>query len=226
MARVASVQRISKLLKIISKYYKIIYNLLCIVITYAQKCTYGFVCIFPWDKWKSREEPFVCWWSRSHMELEHSEGQCVMLTPNNSLRDWTKLSNLNGVCKCKVLIWQTFGFLCLQKKSEPHLQSTDLNSTVSIHTTVFQLSTGSEQSTWTLQCIHGYIGGIVSPFCASQPTGICDLEAEGSSKISTLSQHLLISIAPKDLANLTCSLTDRTSPPQLSDGQGDVSEHN
>lgn len=37
MARVTSVQRISKLLEIISKYYKTIYNPLCIIMMRAQK---------------------------------------------------------------------------------------------------------------------------------------------------------------------------------------------
>lgn len=36
-----------QLLEVISKYYKIIYNLLCIFITYAQKYTYGFAHMFP-----------------------------------------------------------------------------------------------------------------------------------------------------------------------------------
>lgn len=144
MARATSVQRNSKLFEIISKYYKIICNLLCIIIIHGQKYTYGLY-VFAWVKWKSREEAFVCWWSRSHMELEHSKGQCGTLTCTNSLRGWTKLSHFNGVRhlgNCKILIWQTFMALWLhvsQKKSEPHLQSIALTNTVSIHSTIFQL---------------------------------------------------------------------------------------
>lgn len=45
MARVTSVQRISKLLEIISKYYKTIYNLLCIIMMHAQKNTSMDLCV-------------------------------------------------------------------------------------------------------------------------------------------------------------------------------------
>lgn len=48
MARVTSVQRISKLLEIISKYYKTVYNLLCIIMMRAQKIhlwIYMYVCM-------------------------------------------------------------------------------------------------------------------------------------------------------------------------------------
>lgn len=198
-----------------------------------KKYTYGFICMFLWDKWKSREEASVCWWSRSYMELEHSEGQRVTLTPNSSPRDWPKLSHFNAVWhlgKCKVLIWQIFMALWdLESPKEiwasPAEHSPHQHSFYSYH------SLGQHWVRTIHPPVHLWI-------CWRSHTSILSIPAHMNlwfwswsskihSKISTLSQNLLVSTAPKDnLANLTCSLTDRTSPPQLSERQGDVSEHN
>lgn len=178
------------------------------------------ICMYVSMREMEKQRGALCfWWSRSHMELEHSEGQCVGLTPNNSLRDGTKLSCFNGVWhlgKCKIFTWQTFMAPCVSKRN---LSLTCRVQPSPTHFLFIPQFSSSEQSTWTLQYIHGYAGGVVSAFWASQPIGVSDLEAEGSSKISTL--NLLVSTAPKDnLENLTCSLTDRTSPPQLWGAKG------
>lgn len=192
------------------------------------------MCMFVWDKWKSREEAFVCWWSRSHMEREHSEGQRVTLTPNSSPRDWPKLSHFNAVWhlgKRKIFIWQTFMALWgLVSPKEIGASAAEHSP----HQHSFYSSHSFPAKHWVRTIhppVHLWIRWRSRTSILSIPAHVnlwsWSWSSKIHSKISTLPQNLLVSTAPKDnLANLTCSLTDRTSPPRLSEGQGDVSEHN
>lgn len=135
----------------------------------------------------------------------------VTRTPNNSLRDWTKLSHFNGVWQ-DIHLTDLYGSWVLVSPKETWASPAEHSP----HQHIFYSYHNFPAKLWLRAKhldppAHLWICWRSCISILSIPAHMnFDVEAERRSKISTLSQNLLVSTAPKDnLGNPTCSLTDR-----------------